>query len=217
MPNLLAVVVLLATVVAPGLPKYQPAGSEAYTLDLEVDGYVNGAMESARLMTVSGCTLERDAAYTWSQMVEAAANDGIRLRHESCYRTYGQQSRAYNRRCPITEVPLYRTDAITGERVQDGTRRMRICSGPLTAPPGESNHGWGRAVDIKDRRNVLTCYDPEFHWLKVNASRFGWVHPPWAACGMRNQEPWHWEYAGVIDAALIRFTPLDPAFLATVE
>ena len=33
---------------------------------------------------------------------------------------------------------------------------MRVCSGPLTAPPGESNHGWGRAVDFKDNRNILT-------------------------------------------------------------
>jgi LAS superfamily LD-carboxypeptidase LdcB len=174
-------------------------------------------MEAARLMTVSGCTLERDAAYTYSLMVEAAALDGIRLRHESCYRSYGQQARAYDRRCPITNIPLYETDEVTGERVEAGTRNMRVCSGPLTAPPGESNHGWGRAVDVKDDRNILTCYDPEFHWLKLNAERFGWVHPPWAHCGMPNAEPWHWEYAGVVDTSLIQFTPLDRTLLASIE
>ncbi|MCI0677575.1 MAG: M15 family metallopeptidase [Actinobacteria bacterium] len=217
MPIVFAVVLTLANVAASGLPRYQPAGEEAYTLDLELDGYVNGAMEPARMMTVSGCTLERDAAYTYSLMVEAAAIDGIRLRHESCYRSYSQQARAYDRRCPITDVPIYRTDETTGDRVQDGTRKMRVCSGPLTAPPGESNHGWGRAVDFRDSRNVLTCYDNEFHWLKLNAARFGWVHPPWAHCGMPNAEPWHWEYAGVIDASLIQFTPPNPTVLATAE
>jgi hypothetical protein len=217
MPIVLAAAIVFASVGTTALPKYEPAGLEAYTLDLEVDGYVNGAMEQGRLMTVNHCTLERDAAYTYSLMVEAAAHDGIRLRHESCYRSYGQQARAYDRRCPITTIPLYATDETTGERVEAGTRKMRVCSGPITAPPGESNHGWGRAVDLRDERNVLTCYDEEFHWLKLNASRFGWVHPPWAHCGMPNQEPWHWEYAGVVDATLIQFTPLNPTFIATAE
>ena len=201
----------------PGLPRYEPAGTEAYTLDLEIDGYVNGFMEPQRMMNVNGCTLERDAAYTFSMMVEAAARDGIRLRHESCYRTYHVQSRAYDRRCPLTDVSVFGTDEETGERVEIGTRRLRICSGPITAPPGESNHGWGRAVDFRDSRNVLTCYDAEFHWLKLNARNYGWVHPPWAHCGMKNQEPWHWEYAGVIDASLIQVIPLDRRLLATAE
>jgi hypothetical protein len=217
MPSIFAVALIVASVASTGWPRYEPASTEAYTLDLELDGYVNGAMEAGRLMTVNRCTLERDAAYTFSMMVEAAARDGIRLRHESCYRSYGQQSRAYDRRCPITDIPIYMTDEATGDRVEAGTRRMRVCTGPLTARPGESNHGWGRAVDFRDDRNVLTCYDPEFHWLKLNAARFGWVHPPWAACGMPNTEPWHWEYAGVVDAALIQFTPLSTDLLAAVE
>jgi hypothetical protein len=217
MQIIFAALVLATTTGAAVWPQYQPASDQAYTLDLEVDGYVNGAMEAARLMTVNGCTLERDAAYTYSLMVEAAALDGIRIRHESCYRSYGQQARAYDRRCPITDIPIYTTDETSGQRVEAGTRKMRVCSGPLTAPPGESNHGWGRAVDMKDNRNILTCYDPEFHWLRLNAERFGWVHPPWAHCGMPNAEPWHWEYAGVIDASLIQFTPLDRSLLAAIE
>jgi LAS superfamily LD-carboxypeptidase LdcB len=112
---------------------------------------------------------------------------------------------------------VFRTDDLTGERVFAGTRKMRVCTGPLTARPGESNHGWGRAVDFKDNNNVLTCYDQEFHWLKLHAHRFGWVHPPWAHCGMPNQEPWHWEYAGVVDAPLIQFTPLNRVFLINAE
>jgi LAS superfamily LD-carboxypeptidase LdcB len=92
-----------------------------------------------------------------------------------------------------------------------------VCTGPPIAYPGTSNHGWGRAIDFKDRRNVLTCYDEEFLWLKNNAHRFGWVHPPWAHCGMETQEPWHWEYAGVTDPTLVQFVTIDPALMATAE
>lgn len=217
MPVFLAVVAIVASIAVSGLTRYEPAGTEAYTLDLEIDGYVNGFMESQRMMTVNGCTLERDAAYTFSMMVEAAFRDGIRLRHESCYRTYHQQSRAYDRRCPLTDVPIFATDEETGERVEIGKQRLRECSGPITAPPGESNHGWGRAVDFSNGRRVIGCYDAEFHWLKLNARNYGWVHPPWAHCGMKNQESWHWEYAGVIDASLLQPVPLDRRLLATVE
>jgi hypothetical protein len=216
-PAVLAALMIVASTTLLGPPRYEPAGTEAYSLDLLVDGYVNGFMEPERMMTVNGCTLERDAAYTYSMMVEAAARDGIRLRHESCYRTYHQQSRAYDRRCPLTDVPVFATDELTGDRVETGTRRLRVCSGPITAPPGESNHGWGRAVDLRDARGVLSCYDAEFHWLKLNARSFGWVNPPWAHCGMKNQEPWHWEYAGVIDVSLLPVVQLDRKLLATVE
>lgn len=216
MPVFLVVVAIVASTTAL-LPRYEPAGTEAYSLDLEIDGYVNGFMEAERMMSVNGCLLERDAAYTYSMMVEAAARDGVRLRHEDCYRTYHQQSRAYDRRCPVTAVPVYGTDPDSGERVEAGTQQMRVCSGPITAPAGESNHGWGRAIDFSNGRRVIGCYDTEFHWLKLNARHFGWVHPPWAHCGMRNQEPWHWEYGGVIDATLIPTSLLDRRLLAIVE
>ena len=200
----------------PAGAEYAPAGEEAYSLDLELDGYVNGRMDPDRLMTVQWCTLERDAAYTFSLLMEAAEKEGVELRPIDCYRSYEQQDRAYNRRCPITTTPVI-APTVSGP-VQVGEKEARVCSGPRLARAGHSNHGWGRAVDFGVRRGrALTCWDDEFLWLRHNAHRFGWVHPPWAGCGEELEEAWHWEFAGVTDPTLVDFVSIDPALAATAE
>lgn len=216
MPKLLAILILIAGLGPGELPEYEPAGDEALTVDLELDGYQNGKMDPDRLMKVGNCVLERDAAYTYSLMIEAAEEDGIKLRHTSCYRSYQVQDAAFNRRCPIQDVPMF-SDASSGGKVQTGTRKQRVCTGPPTARAGESNHGWGRAIDFRDSRGILSCYDKEFLWLQRNAHRFGWVHPPWARCGAPMEEAWHWEFAGVTDPTLVDYVRLDPALIATAE
>ncbi|MGB7859851.1 MAG: M15 family metallopeptidase [Acidimicrobiia bacterium] len=216
MPTLLALVVLIAALGPGEPPEYAPAGTEAYTLDLELDGFENGYMPADRLLKVGNCLLERDAAYTYSLMFEEASADGIKLRPSSCYRTFAVQDRAYNRRCPITKIPVYSTDS-SGGKVQTGTRQQRICTGPPTAKAGQSNHGWGRAIDFIDNRDLLTCFDEEFLWLQRNAHRFGWVHPPWAQCRAPLEEAWHWEFAGVTDPTLVDYVRLDPSLIATAE
>jgi LAS superfamily LD-carboxypeptidase LdcB len=220
MPRAFALLFVLIAGLGPGeAPEYAPAGSEAYTIDLEVDGYRNGKMDPDRMMTMRGCTLERDAAYLFSLMLEAADEDGIALGYKDCYRSYENQRAAYERRCPWVETPLFKVDVATGEKVEAGIERARECSGPPVAPAGASNHGWGRAVDFADGRNrsVLTCYDAEFHWLRNNAHRFGWVHPDWAQCGKASQEPWHWEFAGVTDPTLVEYVTLDPTLVPALE
>jgi len=216
MPKLLALVILIAGLGPGELPEYQPAGAEALTLDLEIDGYENGDMDPDRLLKVGACLLERDAAYTYSLMFEAAEEDGVKLRPGSCYRSFAVQDRAYNRRCPIQTVPVFSADS-SGGKVQTGTRQQRVCTGPPTARAGESNHGWGRAIDLVDSRGLLTCYDQEFLWLQRNAHRFGWVHPMWAHCGSSMEEAWHWEFAGVTDPTLVEYNRLDPSLIATAE
>ena len=218
MPIAFSLIVILIAGLGPGEdPEYAPAGTQAYTVDLEVDGYVNGRMEPARLMTVAGCTLERDAAYLYSLMVDAAREDGITLGFEDCYRSFSVQASAYERRCPVVETAVFGVDPETGEQVQTGIKRARECTGPPVAPAGRSNHGWGRAVDFATRYSVLTCYDAEFHWLKLNAHRFGWVHPDWAHCGRATQEPWHWEFAGVTDPKLVKYITIDPTLIPNLE
>jgi LAS superfamily LD-carboxypeptidase LdcB len=213
-----ALIAVLFAGLGPGeSPEYAPAGAEGYSLDLEVDGYSNGKMDPARMMTVEGCTLERDAAYLYSLMVAAAAEDGVRLDHQDCYRTYKEQKAGYERRCPVVETAVFSTDPSTGEQVQTGTKRSRECSGPPVAPAGTSNHGWGRAVDFSNGSRVLSCYDDEFEWLKNNAHRFGWVHPGWAHCGKDSQEPWHWEFAGVTDPTLVEFVLIEPDLIPSLE
>ena len=212
MTKIFALLVMLTAGVGPAVePEYVPAGERAYTIDLERDGFVNGKMDSDRMMIVRNCKLERDAAYLYSLMLEAADEDGITLRPIDCYRTYQEQDRAYNRACPIKEVPASAAPGATG------VKKVRICSGPPVAPPGRSNHGWGRAVDFKDRYHTLTCYDTEYDWLRANAHRFGWVNPPWAACGLDTQEPWHWEFAGVTDPTLVEYIVVDYTLLPPLE
>lgn len=218
MPKILTLLVVVVSALGPGeLPEYAPAGNEAYTLDLQLDGYRNGRMDSDRMMTVRGCTLERDAAYLYALMIEAAEEDGVFITHEDCYRSYKEQFGAYERSCPYVEQPVYGVDPASGTTVQTGTRRVRECSGAPVAPAGRSNHGWGRAVDFSDGSGVLSCYDREFEWLRNNAYRFGWVHPGWARCGLSTQEPWHWEWAGVVDPITIKTTLIDPELVPTLE
>jgi hypothetical protein len=193
---------LALALTSPLATDYVPAGFEAYTLDLEEEGLQNGYMPYSRMLSVNGCLLERDAAYMFALMEEAAEQDGIWLRPESCYRTYSTQKRTWESRCPFVEreVKAYDPDTGTATKV---TIQQRECSGPPTARPGQSNHSWGRAIDFSDGYGVLTCYDEEFHWLQGHAHEFGWVHPPWAQCGQPLEEAWHWEWAGVIEATLV--------------
>lgn len=217
--QIFALLVILTANLGPGeQPEYAPAGTEAYSVDLQLDGYVNGRMDPDRLLTVRGCQLERDAAYMYALLLDAAKEDGITLGWEDCYRTYSQQKSAYERRCPVVETPVYGVDTETGEKVKTGVHRSRECTGPPTAPAGLSNHGWGRAVDFTGRYGrVLSCYDQEYDWLRGNAHRFGWVHPPWAECGLDSQEPWHWEWAGVTDPTLVPYVTIDPNLIPALE
>jgi hypothetical protein len=215
---ILALIFTISTALAPlPTPEYVPANDEAYTLDLEVDGYRNGSMPDDRMMSFGGCTLERDAAYMYALLMEAAEEDGVSLSYEDCYRSYSSQAAAYNSRCPVIETPTFGVDPLTGASVQTGVSSGRACSGPPTARPGHSNHGWGRAVDFTDGYGVLGCSDATFRWMQGNAHRFGWVHPDWAHCGMSTQEPWHWEFAGVTDSILPGYGQLDPKLLDVVQ
>lgn len=197
-----ALAVFVAITPLKALGDYVPAGFAAYTEDLQQEGYVNGQMDRDRMMTTRGCLLERDAAYTFSKMMEAADRDGVRLGTDDCYRTFWTQKASWERRCPFTQVAVRVTDPDSGV-VGTGFRTYRVCSGPPTARAGESNHGWGRAIDFTDGRGVLTCRDRAFQWLQANAYKYGWVHPPWAQCRMPTEEAWHWEWAGVVDENLV--------------
>ncbi len=217
MPILALVLAITASFAVAPEPEYVPAGTEALTADLELDGYVNGRMPSDRMMTREGCTLERDAAYMYALLMEAAERDDVRLGFEDCYRSYNSQKSSYDRRCPKTEIAIFETDPETGEQVQTGSKSTRVCSGPPIAKAGHSNHGWGRAVDFTDGRGVLTCTDAAFRWMQGNAYRFGWVHPDWAECGKTTAEPWHWEYAGVTDPTLVKYNNINPDLLNSVQ
>ena len=75
-----------------------------------------------------------------------------------------------------------------------GQQRAHVAKPSLTATPGTSVHGQGRAVDLCG--GVERFGTPENTWLTEHGPRFGWVHPAWAAAGGSRPEPWHFEYVG---------------------
>ncbi len=88
-------------------------------------------------------------------------------------------------------TPLCVTDSY---RTYAGQVRLYGQKPALAAVPGTSNHGWGLAVDLCG--GVERFGTPQYDWMKVNAGRFGFLHPDWAEPGNGREEPWHWEYAG---------------------
>lgn len=74
------------------------------------------------------------------------------------------------------------------------------------AKPGNSIHGWGRAIDIselftsdirKRGPNDPNFFTPLHQWLEENAPRFGFYEPMnryRVNAGV--YEPWHWQYDG---------------------
>lgn len=61
------------------------------------------------------------------------------------------------------------------------------CS-PPTAPPGQSQHQTGLAIDFTESGRLLTKASPGYRWLVDNAHIYGLINLP--------SEPWHWSTTG---------------------
>jgi LAS superfamily LD-carboxypeptidase LdcB len=84
--------------------------------------------------------------------------------------------------------PLVITDGYRDYAAQVDLRQRKP---HLAATPGQSNHGWGLAIDL-----AVGGWNGEvFRWLHANAHLYGWYHPLWARIDGSKPEPWHWEYA----------------------
>jgi D-alanyl-D-alanine carboxypeptidase len=79
----------------------------------------------------------------------------------------------------------------SGYRDLEVQAALRASKGSLAAPAGQSNHGWGLAVDFCSS----TYTGQSGAWLDENGPIFGWANPPWAHRGGGGPfEPWHWEF-----------------------
>ena len=85
------------------------------------------------------------------------------------------------------------SDLIINDAYREYNRQVKLREqlGSIAGVPGTSNHGWGLAADIE----VGAFGSSTYNWLKVNAHKYGYVHPAWAEPGGSNPEQWHWEYA----------------------
>ncbi len=61
------------------------------------------------------------------------------------------------------------------------------CS-PPTAPPGESEHQAGLAIDLTNAGQLLTETSPAYRWMIQNGHDYGLANLP--------GEPWHWSTTG---------------------
>lgn len=121
----------------------------------------NGRIPQASLAQVGNTEfrMEAHAAAAAAAMMQAAKQDGVTLTIGNSYRDYATQASMY--------------------------RAYKAGQGNLAASPGESNHGWGLAIDF----NIT----PENHrWLAANAARFGYSNPFGNDYGAL--ENWHWEF-----------------------
>ena len=135
-------------------------------------GATNGALAADQLLQVSpDCLAYYRAAPSLGSLLAAAHKDGIRLAPAECYRDYPGQVKAREDWCAVGACDM-------------------------AAVPGTSNHGWGKAVDLRDQTGELTFDSAGYAWLKGHAGWFGWNHPGVMEPGGSVPEPWHWEWVG---------------------
>jgi hypothetical protein len=143
-----------------------------------IGGYTNGSLPMSQLFVVnSSCTLYRPAVGSFEGMIAAAHAAGVNLQAAECYRDYAGQ---------VYERKLWCSLGVCGN----------------AAVPGYSNHGWGKAVDLRDQNGSLTWNSPGYKWMVAHAGAWGWNHP-----GGVN-EAWHWEWVG--DGGTMHGYPVRP-------
>lgn len=150
------------------------------TLPTILAGHANGELPDDVLVDVGGGQLlVRDAAWSWIDMRNAAARDGVLLVIDNAYRPYAQQEALF--------LARYSTDPQYSGRPssQWNQRTWYLLPGQaLAAVPGTSNHGWGLAIDLVTDGDF---YERQLPWLTSYA-------PLWGFSAEVQSEPWHWRY-----------------------
>jgi hypothetical protein len=134
-----------------------------------VMAFQNGRLPDSALSPILNGELRKDAAAAWNTMnVEARAN-GVTLRptgSKSSYRTFAEQ------------VELY--------------AMYRAGTGSLAAVPGNSNHGWGLAVDVasQEMRSMIDRIGEKYGWAKKwSDAPSEWWHIKWREGSWTGADP----------------------------
>ena len=110
---------------------------------------------------------------------------------EHFHHDFGRKMRASCQRTFATQISVRKSGVDAGKCKSMGGKSGGTC---MTARPGSSNHGWGLAFDIKNKRgHRLTFKSEEYFWMVKNAGTYDFYHPSWAHEGASLPEPWHWE------------------------
>jgi len=131
---------------------------------------VVSSSDGISLATVGGITVAAQIAGQLQALLTAARAGGLNLTGGG-YRSASQQITLRQAHCGASYYAIYQMSAGS-------------CH-PPTAPPGQSMHEVGLAIDFSSCGSHSTaCYQ----WLSANASRFGFFNLP--------SEPWHWSING---------------------
>lgn len=134
--------------------------------------------------------LRRKAARHLERLMSAAAADGEELTIASAYRSYAEQQQTF---AQFTGVYGDETDTVS-------------------APPGQSQHQLGTAVDFTNSAAEYRLWWPfgdttASDWLLENAPDYGFVlaYPDGKESETGYQwEPWHYRYIGVKNATYLK-------------
>lgn len=160
-----------------------------------LSGTANGQLPDSLLRTVgpSG-KLHYLAAQAFLALVSAAARAGIPLTYTygGTYRTFAQQTTLFKQRYQTKYDPKVTS---TAYKTWNGEKWYQKLGVAEAATPGNSNHGWGLAIDTaldRDPSNGVSPDDavsimPAMGWMLANAPRFGFS---WEL----QSEPWHIRY-----------------------
>lgn len=158
-------------------------------------GYPNGQIPASALTalaTAPGQRLDATAARQWDALARSvqALHGWMPLLTDS-YRPLDVQVRILRER--YTTTPLFSTAGLTqkngGLRIYGGQTWYRRPGQATVAPPGTSNHGWGKAVDVSGLGGFGGA---RYAQLAALAARFGFTNTEGRSIG----EPWHWGFTG---------------------
>lgn len=150
----------------------------------------NGEIPSSALRAISwnGMLLESNAAVAIEALNKKyVAAFGENLPMTGTYRSLERQTSMFYERYQRTPI----SGAVT--KSWQGTTWYLKPGFAMSATPGQSNHGWGHAIDFSQPIRFGT---PERDWLVRVGPQHGWVSPEWAHNGGKDDESWHFEYTG---------------------
>gem|GEM_PF-796071 len=177
------------TETAPWGPGVVGISKKGYEI-IEVDGvtYINGVLVVNKTYSVpkdySPGNLTPECSEAFSELVAAAAADGLNIFVASGYRSYATQAGLYDRYCR-----------------RDGQAKADTYS----ARPGHSEHQTGLAIDVNSV-SYSFANTPEGQWIAANSYKYGFI----VRYGQNKEditgyayEPWHIRYVGVAMAQAI--------------
>lgn len=176
------------------------------TLPSTLAGQKNGLLPDHLLdqIGVGKARMEKTAARAFRAMFHEARKNGFDPRHVGDYRPYEAQKQLFLSRYKETNLATYTaTPSSRCKRWHDAPQhgfqstywvKIKRADGtyPATAAtPGNSNHGWGLALDIAqelDGDPTPESISKQFvQWLINNAHK-------WGISAELQSEPWHWRY-----------------------